>query len=67
MIDISDGLAPEIKHICDESKCGAVIYKEKIPVTDDVRSTARALKEDEYNYALFGGEDFELVYTVTKK
>jgi len=66
MIDISDGLAPEIKHICDESKCGAVIYKEKIPINDDVKSTARALNEDEYNYALFGGEDFELVYTVTK-
>jgi thiamine-monophosphate kinase len=66
MIDISDGLAPEIKHICDESKCGAVIYKEKIPINDDVRSTARVLNEDEYNYALFGGEDFELVYTVSK-
>ncbi len=66
MIDISDGLAPEIKHICDESKCGAIIYKEKIPINDDVKSTARALDEDEYNYALFGGEDFELVYTVTK-
>ena len=66
MIDISDGLAPEIKHICDESKCGAIIYKEKIPINDDVKSTARALNEDEYNYALFGGEDFELVYTVTK-
>jgi thiamine-monophosphate kinase len=66
MIDISDGLAPEVKHICTESKCGAMIYKEKIPINDDVRSIARVLKEDEYNYALFGGEDFELVYTVSK-
>lgn len=66
MIDISDGLASEIKHICDESKCGAIIYKEKIPINDDARSVARALKEDEYNYALFGGEDFQLVYTVSK-
>ncbi len=31
-----------------------------------LESTARALNEDEYNYALFGGEDFELVYTVSK-
>ena len=30
MIDVSDGLAPEIKHICDESNCGAIIYKNKI-------------------------------------
>lgn len=67
MIDISDGLAPEIKHICDESKCGAVIYKEKIPIKDEVRDVAKNLKEDEYDYALFGGEDFELVYTVPEK
>lgn len=67
MIDISDGLAPEIKHICDESKCGAIIYKEKIPVKEVVRKVAGALGEDEYDYALFGGEDFELVYTVPKE
>ena len=67
MIDISDGLALEINHICEKSKCGAVIYKEKIPINDDVRITARALNEDEYNYALFGGEDFELVYTVSRE
>jgi thiamine-monophosphate kinase len=66
MIDISDGLAPEIKHICDKSKCGAIIYKEKIPINDDVMRAARALQEDEYNYALYGGEDFELLYTVSK-
>ena len=66
MIDISDGLAPEIRHICDESKCGAIIYKDKIPIDDEVRDVAKALDEDEYDYALFGGEDFELVYTVSK-
>jgi thiamine-monophosphate kinase len=66
MIDISDGLAPEVKHICDESKCGAIIYKDKIPIKDEVRNIARALDEDEYDYALFGGEDFELLYTVSK-
>ena len=66
MIDVSDGLAPEIRHICDESKCGAIIYKDKIPIDDEVRDVAKALDEDEYDYALFGGEDFELVYTVSK-
>jgi thiamine-monophosphate kinase len=66
MIDVSDGLAPEIKHICDESGCGAIVYKDKIPVKDEVREVAIALKEDEYDYALFGGEDFELVCTVSK-
>jgi len=66
MIDVSDGLAPEIRHICDESKCGAIIYKDKTPIDDEVRDVAKALDEDEYDYALFGGEDFELVYTVSK-
>lgn len=66
MIDVSDGLAPEVKHICDESKCGAIIYKDKIPIKDEVRDVARTLNEDEYDYALFSGEDFELVFTVTK-
>jgi thiamine-monophosphate kinase len=67
MIDVSDGLAPEICHICDESKCGAIIYKDKIPIKDNVRKVAKILDEDEYDYAFFGGEDFELVYTISKK
>jgi len=66
MIDVSDGLAPEVKHICDKSKCGAIIYKDKIPIKEEVRAVARALSESEYDYALFGGEDFELVYTTSK-
>jgi thiamine-monophosphate kinase len=67
MIDISDGLASEIKHICNESNCGAIIYKNKIPISDEVRDIANKLSEDEYEYALFGGEDFELVCTVSKE
>jgi thiamine-monophosphate kinase len=67
MIDISDGLAPELRHICDESSCGAILYKENIPILDDVRNIAKTLHEDEYDYALFGGEDFELLYTVSKE
>jgi thiamine-monophosphate kinase len=65
MIDVSDGLAPEVKHICTQSKCGAKIYKEKVPISEEVRAVAKRLGEDEYDYALFGGEDFELVYTVS--
>lgn len=67
MIDISDGIAPEIRHICKESRCGAIIYKENIPIKDEVRKLAKKLGEDEYDYALFGGEDFELLFTVRKK
>ena len=67
MIDISDGLAPEIGHICKNSNCGAIIYKEKIPISDDVRKVAKHLSEDEYDYALYGGEDFQLLYTISEK
>lgn len=67
MIDISDGLAPEIKHICNESKCGAIIYKDKIPIKDEIREFAKTINEDVYDYALYGGEDFELLYTVSKE
>lgn len=67
MIDVSDGLAPEARHICEQSKCGAIIYKDKIPIDDEVRNIAKVLGEDEYDYALFGGEDFELVFTVPKE
>jgi thiamine-monophosphate kinase len=66
MIDVSDGLAPEVRHICDHSKCGAVIYKDKIPIDDKVQQVAKAMGEDEYDYALYGGEDFELLFTISK-
>jgi thiamine-monophosphate kinase len=67
MIDISDGLAPEIRHICRASACGAIIYKDKIPIKEDVREFAKTINEDPYDYALYGGEDFELLYTVSKE
>ncbi|HMB00411.1 MAG TPA: thiamine-phosphate kinase [Spirochaetota bacterium] len=64
MADISDGLAAEVKNICSASKKGALIYNDKIPVDKRVHKAARELNESALEYALFGGEDFELVYTV---
>ena len=64
MEDVSDGLASEARNICAESKCAAVIYRGKVPVSAEVRKAACALKMDAVDFALFGGEDFELVYTV---
>src|SRR5438093_503561 len=37
MIDISDGLAADVRHLCDESRCGAVLWAERIPISDDAR------------------------------
>ena len=64
MEDISDGLASEINHICEESKVGAVLYGGKIPIDYTIKEI---YKKKALDYALFGGEDFELVFTVSKK
>jgi thiamine-monophosphate kinase len=67
MEDVSDGLASEIKHICKESNVGAVIYAANIPIKDETRKAAKIVSKKALNYALFGGEDFELVFTVSEK
>ncbi len=67
MEDVSDGLAEELKHICEESKVGCVIFKDNIPISEETRRAAKAVGKSAVDYALFGGEDFELVYTVPEK
>jgi len=67
MIDVSDGLAPEVGHICEMSQKGAVVYKEKIPISRQTLAAAELVKKDAYDFALHGGEDFELVFTVSGK
>jgi thiamine-monophosphate kinase len=63
MIDISDGLAADVAHLCAESCCGAVLWAERIPISDDARrlTDGRAPLE----HALGDGEDFELVFATT--
>jgi len=67
MLDVSDGLASEVKNICSESKCGAEIFLEKIPIAEDVKKAAKAVGKNALDFALFGGEDFELVFTAGRK
>jgi thiamine-monophosphate kinase len=67
MEDVSDGLASEVRNICQMSGTGAVIFKNKIPIAPSTFEAASASGEDAYDYALYGGEDFELVYTVPKE
>jgi len=64
MMDISDGLASEIKHICKQSNVGATIYEDKIPIDQSTWDTARSFKMDPTTYALNGGEDYELLFTI---
>src|SRR6476661_2698635 len=64
MIDISDGLASEILHICKQSNKGCNIYEEKIPIDPMTYDTARDFGIDPTVCALNGGEDYELLFTI---
>lgn len=64
MIDVSDGLASEILHICGNSKVGCKLYEEKIPIDQMTYDTAREFGLDPTVCALSGGEDYELLFTV---
>ena len=61
MIDISDGLASELNHICDNSNVGAVINEKDIPLHNDVINASKSLKKEASEFVLNGGEDFELL------
>jgi thiamine-monophosphate kinase len=67
MIDISDGLASDLHHICEESQTGAVIYADKIPVSPKAKQASRLLDKDALEFALQGGEEYELLFTLRKK
>ncbi len=66
MIDISDGLASELLHICKASNVGARIYEDKLPVDSMTFDTAREFNLDPTTVALNGGEDYELLFTVNQ-
>jgi thiamine-monophosphate kinase len=66
MIDISDGLASEVMHICKNSGLGAVIYEEKIPIDLQTATVAHEFKIDPTTFALNGGEDYELLFCISQ-
>lgn len=64
MIDVSDGIGSEVRHICEQSGKGAVIVKENIPLFPNAIEAADHLGQDPFFYALSGGEDFQLLFTI---
>lgn len=64
MIDVSDGLGSEVRHICEQSKTGASIEMKSIPLSKNTLDSAKSLSLDPYDSALYGGEDFQLVFTI---
>lgn len=66
MIDISDGLSSELLHICNASKVGCRIYEEKIPIDHVTRNMAEEMNFNPVVAALNGGEDYELLFTISQ-
>ena len=64
MIDISDGIASEIHHISTKSGVGATVRIPALPFDPETRAVADQFMDDIDAYALFGGEDYELLFTV---
>jgi len=67
MIDISDGLSSEVIHLCKQSKVGVDVYENKIPLDPQVISTCEEFKIDSTTIALSGGEDYELLMTISQE
>ena len=72
MIDSSDGLDVSVRTICSESNVGARVYTERIPLSKELRrfcNDRKGLRNSDrvFKYGLFGGEEYELVFTVAEK
>jgi thiamine-monophosphate kinase len=66
MIDVSDGLASDLLHICAQSQVGAVVFEERLPIDDQTYLAASELNIGPVTAALNGGEDYELLFTVSQ-
>jgi thiamine-monophosphate kinase len=67
LIDISDGLSTDLHHLSEQSGVGAVINSEKIPIAKTSGKLCTLLSKTALDYALNGGEDYELLFTVSPK
>jgi len=67
MIDVSDGLASEVFHLCKQSELGALVEESGVPIHPDAEMQAINFSMDPITCALSGGEDYELLFTVDPK
>ena len=67
MIDVSDGLASDLRHICAASEVGAFIEETGVPIHPEAQQMALKFKLDPITCALSGGEDYELLFTIDPK
>lgn len=62
LIDVSDGLSSEIHHLCRQSGCGALLRRDAIPMHEQAEGVATDFEDDPVSFALYGGEDYELLF-----
>lgn len=67
MIDVSDGLSSEIMHLCKQSEVGCNLFEDKIPLDQQVITACEEFNMDSTTIALNGGEDYELLFTVSQE
>ncbi len=64
-IDISDGLSSDMMHIAKQSCVGILLYAEKIPLSPSTKNFCSTFGHDPLSFALAGGEDYELLFTIS--
>lgn len=65
MIDVSDGLSSELLHLCEQSNVGCLIYEANVPIHNDTYNQSLEFNIDPITCALSGGEDYELLFTLS--
>ncbi|MCK5518028.1 MAG: thiamine-phosphate kinase [Alphaproteobacteria bacterium] len=67
MIDVSDGIGSDAKHLIKSSRCGIEIHLDRLPLSEDIKSVCATHKWNTYKLASSGGEDYCLLLTVDPK
>ncbi len=66
-MDLSDGLSRDLNHLCRQSQVGALIYPERLPISQHMNKYANRIGVDPLHWGLHGGEDYELLFTIPPK